>query len=90
MRHLWNLLFTRKVPSSRLCVFLSFDDKAGVWFVSKSDVPGLNAESASQDELIAIVRQLVPELLKLNERRDDGFAPEGLVVRSQIQLPLAS
>lgn len=69
MRHLWNLLSTPKVPSSRLCAFLSFDDKAGVWFVSKSDVPGLNAESESQEELVAIVQDLVPELLNLNAGR---------------------
>jgi len=47
-------------------VHVSWDEEARVWYVSESDVPGLNAEAETLDEMQIELRQLVPELLTLN------------------------
>ena len=58
-------------------VVAMWDPEVEVWFVSESDIPGLNAEGATLDELLAELRILVPELLALNGvvtgRGDDGI-----------------
>ena len=47
-------------------VVAMWDSEAEVWYVSETDVPGLNAEGETLDELLAELRILVPELLLLN------------------------
>ena len=47
-------------------VVAMWDSEAEVWYVSETDVPGLNAEGETLDELLAELRILVPELLILN------------------------
>lgn len=47
-------------------VHVSWDEEALVWYVSESDVPGLNAEAATLDEMQVELRQLIPRLLSLN------------------------
>jgi hypothetical protein len=43
-----------------------WDEDAGVWYVSESNVPGLVAEAETQEALTALVRERVPELVRLN------------------------
>ena len=43
-----------------------WDETAGVWIGTSVDVPGLCAEAVSLEALIAIVVELVPELLIAN------------------------
>lgn len=43
-----------------------WDDDAKVWYVANSDVPGLAAEAATQEELADHLRHLVPELVREN------------------------
>jgi Domain of unknown function (DUF1902) len=43
-----------------------WDEAAKVWIATSDDVPGLCAEAASLEALIAIVVDLVPELLVAN------------------------
>ena len=43
-----------------------WDEAAGVWIATSAEVPGLCAEAASLEALIAIVVDLVPELLVAN------------------------
>ena len=43
-----------------------WDGAAGVWIATSVEVPGLCAEAASLEALIAIVVDLVPELLIAN------------------------
>jgi hypothetical protein len=43
-----------------------WDEAAGVWIATSGEVPGLCAEAASLEALIAIVVDLVPELLVAN------------------------
>jgi predicted RNase H-like HicB family nuclease len=47
-------------------ITLSHDKEAGVWYVEKSDIPGLNAEAAILDDLLEIVRDLAPSLIHTN------------------------
>jgi hypothetical protein len=42
------------------------DEEAGVWFVESSDLPGLNVEAATLDELVTIVADLAPDLIAVN------------------------
>ena len=47
-------------------VEIEWDGEAGVWYVAESNVPGLVAEASSQEAMTALLRERVPELLKLN------------------------
>lgn len=44
----------------------AWDEAAAVWIATSEDVPGLCAEAATLDELLAVVLELVPELLAAN------------------------
>ncbi len=57
------------VMSSMIVVKAAFDADAKVWFVESSDIPGLNLEAASVEEL----RNLLPDaILDLLEEDDGG------------------
>ena len=43
-----------------------WDDEAGVWVATTSDVPGLATEAATFEELRARVLAVLPELVELN------------------------
>ena len=45
---------------------VSWDEEAGVWYVSETDFPGLVAEAGTQQELIRKIHRLVPELYEAN------------------------
>ena len=45
---------------------ISWDDEAGVWYVSDTDFPGLVAEAETQQQLVQKVRDLVPDLYGAN------------------------
>jgi len=67
-------------------VYVCWDVEARVWYVSDSDVPGLNAEAATLDEMQNELAALVPELLVLNgiikpKGKDRGQVPWNLVSR---------
>jgi predicted RNase H-like HicB family nuclease len=49
-----------------LTVHVNHDAKEGIWFIQSSDVPGLHAEAATLDELVAVIEDLVPELVAAN------------------------
>jgi predicted RNase H-like HicB family nuclease len=42
------------------------DEEEGVWFVQSSDVPGLNAEAATYDDLVQVIADLAPDLVAAN------------------------
>lgn len=50
----------------KVTVTAIYDIEADVWTVTESDVPGLVAEAATIPELEECIRELVPELLQLN------------------------
>ena len=45
---------------------VSWDEEAGVWYVSETNFPGLVAEAGTQQELIRKIHRLVPELYEAN------------------------
>jgi len=50
------------------------DAEAGIFFV-ESNVPGLNVEADTIEEMIEILVDVVPELIKANVGRVDGKLP---------------
>ena len=50
-----------------LRVHLDYDDEARVWFVAKSDIPGLVLEANSPTRLVERILEAAPELIELNE-----------------------
>ena len=51
---------------------LSWDEEAGVWYVSETNFPGLVAEAGTQQELIGKIHRLVPELYEANRHLMSG------------------
>ena len=51
---------------TELRVHLDYDDEAGVWYVAKSDIPGLSLEAATSSELLSRIVEAAPELIELN------------------------
>lgn len=49
-----------------LSVHFAYDDEAKVWYVAKSDIPGLVLEAATPTELMNRVAEAAPELIELN------------------------
>jgi predicted RNase H-like HicB family nuclease len=45
----------------------TWDDEAQVWVADSLDVPGLATEAPTQEELIAKLKVMIPELLEANE-----------------------
>jgi predicted RNase H-like HicB family nuclease len=56
----------RHIPPMQYTVTVAHDEAEGLWFVQASDVPGLNAEAATLDELVEAVAELAPELVLAN------------------------
>lgn len=50
----------------KFTVRCEWDEEAHVWYVADSDVPGLVAEAATVETMNDVLRERVPELLKLN------------------------
>ena len=55
-----------------------WDDEAKVWVATSKDIPGLVVEARDTNELEAELRQLVPQLLKLN---DGDHQPREIPIR---------
>jgi len=53
-----------------------WDEEAKVWYVSGSDVPGLNAEANTPQEMVEILQSLIPELLEANGVLVDNVMPD--------------
>ena len=49
-----------------LAVTVSHDNQENIWFVLASDVPGLNAEAETFDELVAVIFDVAPDLIAAN------------------------
>ena len=60
---------------------ISWDEEAGVWYISDTDFPGLVAEAASERDLVKRIRALIPELYALNRQLFDEPVPEAIPLR---------
>jgi predicted RNase H-like HicB family nuclease len=56
----------RHIRRMQFTVTVSHDEAERVWFVQSSDVPGLNAEASTLDELVAVITDVAPELIASN------------------------
>lgn len=52
------------------------DEEEKIWFVQSSDIPGLNAEAPTLDELVEVIADLAPDLVAAN-LPDSGFPSGG-------------
>ena len=50
-----------------------WDEEAGVWYTSQTDVPGLVAEAETPAELVRLLNVLIPELMELNGADGNEF-----------------
>ncbi len=58
-----------------------WDDEAGVWSASSTDVAGLAIEAATKEALIKRLKIIVPELLELNLASSEQPFPVELVIK---------
>ena len=70
-----------------LVIRATWDDDAKVWVAESDDVPGLATEAASLDALMAKLRDLIPELLELNDSALPGEIPFELLARNLSRPP---
>lgn len=67
-----------------------WDDSACVWVATSKDVPGLITEAATQEELVAKLRVMVPELLEINSpAAGSSCMPLELNMRGRRNIPMA-
>jgi Domain of unknown function (DUF1902) len=60
------LLLMAKTAPNQLAVTVAFDVANNVWFVAETDLPGLCVETATLDEMKAVIDDLAPDLLETN------------------------
>jgi hypothetical protein len=49
-----------------LRVHIAQDEETALWYVARSDIPGLRVEAESADELIRKIEDVAPDLVELN------------------------
>jgi len=64
-----------------LFIRAEWDAEAGVWVATSDDVPGLVAEAETEEQLLAKLHVLIPELLDANGYPDGGEVPFELFSR---------
>jgi predicted RNase H-like HicB family nuclease len=80
----------RKPRDRTFTITAEWDPEAEVWVATSDDVPGLVTEDATIEGLLQSLKELVPELLRLNGLLgDEDVAPISLVARRQelVRLP---
>jgi len=58
-------------PTRALGVWVRRDEANRLWYVERSDIPGLNAEAASLDDLVEIIVDLAPDFIAANVPADN-------------------
>ncbi len=66
-----------------------WDDEAGVWSASSTDVAGLAIEAATKEALIKRLKVIIPELLELNLASSEHPPPVELVIKGHQSFALA-
>lgn len=62
-------------------IHAEWDDEAQVWVATSDDVPGLATEADTQEQLIAKLKTLIPELLDANGIDAGADVPFELLTR---------
>lgn len=68
--------------SRLLLVKLAFDAEAEVWFVESSDVPGLNLEAASVEEMQRKLPDAIVDLLEVTMDAGDFDLPVEIIAHA--------
>lgn len=71
-------------------VTVEHDAEERVWYVVSSNVPGLNAEAKSLDELVAVILDAAPGLLAANGDAGEAQASVPLVIQHTVSLTRAA
>lgn len=50
----------------QLTVTVCHDEQEGIWYVESSDLPGLNVEAPTYDELVEVIADVAPDLIAAN------------------------
>lgn len=83
----------RTVMAMTFTIECEWDAEAGVWYVSDSNVPGLVAEAPTQDAMKELLRERVPELVRLNMgqllKGDECEVPMELLYKDHARIRLA-
>jgi hypothetical protein len=89
----WSRFVARLAGVRVLTIHCCWDDEAKVWYVADSDVPGLSGEAATVEEMSALLKDRIPELLALNERpetlRNEREVPWKLVAERSERIAVA-
>ncbi len=80
---------TSKNNTKVLRVNALWDDEAGVWSASSTDLAGLALEAATTEALIKRLEVVIPELLKLNHANPEQTTPVELIISGRQSLALA-
>ena len=67
----------------RYTVACAWDEDAGVWYVSETNVPGLTTESSTVEGMRRKLKALIPTLLSLNKGKASVTVPVELLWRKQ-------
>lgn len=79
-----SLLLKTEMRKRVILVTADWDDEAGVWVATSTDVPGLVAEADTVEAMCAKLKLLIPELLEANDvtwPEWDGEVPFELLTR---------
>ena len=60
--------------TTSITITAQWDDEASVWLATSTDAPGLVVEADTWPAMIEEVRLVLPELLALSGRNDDGLS----------------
>lgn len=74
-----------------LTIQIEWDGEAEIWFVKESDIPGLHAEAETQDHMLEILREVIPELVQSNlkkKARPHTEVPFELIARRREMVPI--
>ena len=75
------------MPQITNIVFVDWDAEARVWVARSEDIPGLVTEAPSFEGLDQNVREIIPELLRLNRPSTSaGVFPYRLVRDGEVQI----
>lgn len=69
-------------------IHAEWDDEATVWVATSEDVPGLVTEADTQEQLIAKLKALVPEILEANGISAGVDVPFELLTRPRAETAL--
>lgn len=69
-------------------ILIQWDDEAKVFVATSEDIPGLVTESATPEELVKKLQNIVPELLELNAHLIKEEIKEVYLIFEEFESPI--